>query len=260
MNSNSIHKNNISIKSLQMSSHTLITVPFIPCINADSDLSKSITLPSTTINDNSSQELNTVLSPFNTIPSSLLNKKRLSIPSPTSSIEESNNSTNSSTDKVNNNNNSDDNNSNCNNLSILKRSSKEVNKKRKTRCCRNIQKQELIKYFSFKEEKAAELMGISKSKLKRVKKELGITRWPHRRLESLSAELQEVKTQLSQLEQMSRDEKEKVDKLSYKLNIIQGSIDMINNIPNIITKLSNNSIKELVSKNLRIKICNLLNP
>ena len=48
--------------------------------------------------------------------------------------------------------------------------SKGISKKRKTRCCRTLDKEEIIKYFSVKEEEAAQLLNVSKSKLKRIKK------------------------------------------------------------------------------------------
>jgi DNA invertase Pin-like site-specific DNA recombinase len=40
----------------------------------------------------------------------------------------------------------------------------------------------LAAYFMFSEEEAANKLNISKSKLKRIKKRLNITRWPYRRV------------------------------------------------------------------------------
>jgi len=46
---------------------------------------------------------------------------------------------------------------------------KDISKKRKTRCCKVLDKGEIIKCFSVKEEDAARLLNVSKSKLKRIK-------------------------------------------------------------------------------------------
>ncbi|KAF0981695.1 hypothetical protein FDP41_012352 [Naegleria fowleri] len=148
-----------------------------------------------------------------------------------------------------------------------------ITKKRKTRCCRSIDRLEICKYFSIKEEEAAKEMNISKSKLKRVKKEMGISRWPYRRLEALNQELKEVRELIHASQESdvngghcanasSSSETSQVTNLTQlcqQEKILQQSIDLIYQMPNIIVNQSNENIKEICFKTQRISLNNLLN-
>ncbi|KAG2387630.1 hypothetical protein C9374_001224 [Naegleria lovaniensis] len=145
-----------------------------------------------------------------------------------------------------------------------------ITKKRKTRCCRSIDRMEISKYFSIKEEEAAKEMNISKSKLKRVKKEMGISRWPYRRLEALNQELKEVRDLIHTSKDPSNDSDVAIVETTSQANnnltqlceqekILQRSIDLIYQMPNIIVNQSNENIKEICFKTQRISLNNLLN-
>ena len=98
-----------------------------------------------------------------------------------------------------------------------------------------------------KESDSAKTLGVSSSKLKKVKTKLGIVRWPFRRLETLKSELTSVQNQITNWKVMNVMQKnqqaEQIIKQleTMELNIM-GTIQLLNQYPCLMIKYSNEYI------------------
>lgn len=96
---------------------------------------------------------------------------------------------------------------------------------------------------------------------------MGINRWPYRRIESFARDLEKIKQKIDSItynkdyefdSQKSTEDRPSIMDLRMEESILEGSIRLINYIPNIIIRHRNESIKEIVRKIQRVSISNLL--
>ncbi|KAL9648925.1 hypothetical protein ABK040_008305 [Willaertia magna] len=116
--------------------------------------------------------------------------------------------------------------------------------------------QDLKLYFNISENEAAKKLGISKSKLKRIKGKLNIERWPYRRIQSFEKKRMELITKISNVNNNELNSELNNDK---EKNKIDKAINFIIDNPNIIIKYNNEDIIQIANRLDRIKIVNLIN-
>lgn len=116
--------------------------------------------------------------------------------------------------------------------------------------------EDIVECFKYKETEAAQRLGISKTKLKRLCRQYGTPRWPFRRIKSIERDIQAVE---SKLEKCS-DGIYQIRYLNNKLKQLQLAKRFILYHPKIITMESNETIISWFERLDRISIPNLLNP
>jgi hypothetical protein len=132
--------------------------------------------------------------------------------------------------------------------------------KKRERNTTNIPYSALSAYFMFSEDEAANRLHISKSKLKRIKKKMNITRWPFRRLQSLQREIANVQALYESTIRNNDSIEESAIALQQRLEALQNTFKFIVRHPNMITKYSNDAIIEILKVTDRVKISNLIHP